>query len=95
MEQERWKALGGWKAWGVPLTTLVMAASFVNTFAPQKVVIGGGISEAGQFYIDMIKKSTFSYAMPDCSVFTDVIGATLGNNAGCMGAASLVFKNTN
>ncbi len=70
-------------------------ASFVNTFAPQKVVIGGGISEAGQFYIDMIKKSTFSYAMPDCSVFTDVIGATLGNNAGCMGAASLVFKNTN
>ena len=70
-------------------------ASFVNTFAPQKVVIGGGISEAGQFYIDMIKKSTFSYAMADCSVFTDVIGATLGNNAGCMGAASLVFRNCN
>jgi glucokinase len=70
-------------------------ASFVNTFAPQKVVIGGGISEAGQFYIDMIKKSTFSYAMADCAVFTDVIGATLGNNAGCMGAASLVFRNCN
>ena len=70
-------------------------ASFVNTFAPQKVVIGGGISEAGQFYIDMIKKYTFRYAMPDCAVHTDIIGATLGNNAGCMGAASLVFKNCN
>ena len=68
-------------------------ASFVNTFAPQKVVIGGGISEAGQFYIDLIKKYTFRYAMPDCAIHTDVIGATLGNNAGCMGAASLVFKN--
>lgn len=70
-------------------------ASFMNTFAPQKVIIGGGISEAGQFYIDMIKKSAFSYAMPDCSKFTNIVGATLGNLAGCLGAASLVFKNCN
>jgi Transcriptional regulator/sugar kinase len=68
-------------------------AGFINTFAPQKVVVGGGISEAGQFYIDMIKKSAFSYAMPDCVVNTDVVAATLGNMAGCLGAASLIFKN--
>jgi glucokinase len=68
-------------------------AGFINTFAPQKVVIGGGISEAGQFYIDMIKKSALRYAMPDCAVNTDVVGATLGNQAGCLGAASLIFKN--
>ena len=67
-------------------------SGFINTFAPQKVVIGGGISEAGQFYIDMIKKSAFSYVMPDCAVNTDVVAATLGNMAGCLGAASLVFK---
>ncbi len=70
-------------------------AGFINTFAPQKVIIGGGISEAGQFYIDMIRKSAFSYVMPDCSRFTDVVGATLGNSAGCLGAASLIFKNCN
>lgn len=70
-------------------------AGFINTFAPQKVVIGGGISEAGQFYIDMIQKSALGYAMPDCSPNTDVVGATLGNNAGCLGAASLIFKNVN
>ena len=70
-------------------------AGFINTFAPQKVIIGGGISEAGQFYIDLIKKSAFSYVMPDCSGFTDVVGATLGNSAGYMGAASLVFRNCN
>jgi glucokinase len=68
-------------------------AGFINTFAPQKVVIGGGISEAGQFYIDMIKKSALGYAMPDCSANTDVVGATLGNQAGCLGAASLIFRN--
>ena len=70
-------------------------AGFINTFAPQKVVVGGGISEAGQFYIDMIKKSALRYAMPDCAVNTDVVGAKLGNNAGCLGAASLVFKKIN
>lgn len=68
-------------------------ASFVNVFAPQKVVIGGGISEAGQFYIDLIKSAALRYAMPDCAVHTDVVAAVLGNRAGCLGAASLIFKN--
>ncbi len=67
-------------------------AGFINTFAPQKVVVGGGISESGQFYIDMISKSAMSYAMPDCAANTEVVGATLGNNAGCLGAACLIFK---
>lgn len=67
-------------------------AGFINTFAPQKVVIGGGISESGKFYIDMIKESAFKYAMPDCSVNTDIVSASLGNNAGCLGAAYLVLK---
>jgi glucokinase len=70
-------------------------ASFINTFAPQKVVIGGGISEAGQFYIDLIKEAVFKYVMPDCARYTEIVGATLGNTAGCLGAASLVFKNIN
>jgi glucokinase len=69
-------------------------ASFINTFAPQKVVIGGGISEAGPFYIDMITAAVSRYVMPDCSRYTEIVGASLGNTAGCLGAASLVFKNT-
>jgi glucokinase len=67
-------------------------ASFINTFAPQKVVIGGGISDAGQFYIDLIRKMAFKYMMPDCGNHTDVVGATLGNDAGSLGAATLILK---
>jgi glucokinase len=70
-------------------------ASFINTFAPQKVVIGGGISDAGQFYIDMISKSAFSYMMPSCGSNTEIVGAKLGNNAGSLGAAALVFRANN
>lgn len=67
-------------------------AAYVNIFAPQKIVIGGGISEAGQFYIDLISTAAFRYAMKDCSVNTEVVSAVLGNQAGSLGAASLVFR---
>jgi glucokinase len=67
-------------------------ASLINVFAPQKVVVGGGISEAGSFYVDLIQKATFKYAMPDCAANTEVVAAMLGNQAGSLGAASLVFN---
>ncbi|SMO42263.1 glucokinase [Saccharicrinis carchari] len=67
-------------------------AAFINIFSPQKVLIGGGISEAGDFYIDKIAQTAFKYAMPDCAANSLVEGATLGNKAACIGAASLVFK---
>ncbi|MCK5815591.1 MAG: ROK family protein [Flavobacteriaceae bacterium] len=67
-------------------------SSFINTFAPEKVVIGGGISDAGQFYIDLIKKTAFKYMMPDCGNHTEIVKATLGNDAGSLGAATLILK---
>lgn len=69
-------------------------ASFINIFAPQKIVIGGGISDAGQFYIDMIKEVAFKNMMPDCGIQTEVVSAQLGNIAGSLGAAALVFGQT-
>lgn len=67
-------------------------AAFINIFSPQKVVVGGGISEAGDFYINELHKSAMKYAIKDCSVNTAVVGASLGNRAGSMGAACLVFN---
>ncbi len=67
-------------------------ASFINTFSPQKVVIGGGISDAGQFYIDLISKYAFGCMMPSCGHSTKLVGAQPGNNAGSLGAAALILK---
>lgn len=78
--QEHWNFLGQ----GI--------SAFINIFSPQKVVVGGGISEAGDFYIDELHKAAMRYAMNDCSVNTKVVGASLGNRAGAMGAACLVFN---
>ena len=69
-------------------------ASFINIFAPQKVVIGGGISDAGQFYIDMVSAAATKYMMTDCGGHTKVVGAELGNAAGSLGAAALILKSS-
>ena len=67
-------------------------SGFINTFSPQRVIIGGGLSEAGEFYIEKVRNYAFRYAMDECAVNTEVISAQLGNNAGYIGAAAEVFS---
>lgn len=65
--------------------------SLINVFAPQKVVIGGGISESGEFYIQTLREMVNEQVMKETSQFTQIEAAALGNQAGCLGAAALVF----
>lgn len=68
-------------------------ASLINIFSPQKVVIGGGIAEAGEEYIAPIRTEALKLAMKETSAHTKIEGALLGNKAGFMGAAaSVLFK---
>lgn len=66
-------------------------AGFINIFSPQRIVIGGGLSEAGDFYIQKVSEKAFRYSIPDCAVNTQIMAASLGNKAGSLGAASLFF----
>lgn len=66
--------------------------SIIHIFSPQAVVIGGGISEAGEFYLEALRKRIFARAMTVCCEDTRIVGATLGNRAGCLGAAGLAFR---
>lgn len=65
---------------------------FINIFSPQLVVIGGGLSEAGDFYIRKVSEQAFRYAIADCAVNTRIIAACLENKAGSLGAASLFLN---
>ena len=67
-------------------------AGFINIFSPELIIVGGGISEAGDFYIENVKAQAMKHAMPDCATNTDIRVATLGNKAGSMGAAQWVFS---
>lgn len=66
-------------------------AGFINIFSPQRVVIGGGLADAGPFYIEKVSREAMRFAISDCAVNTRLVAASLGNRAGSLGAASLVF----
>lgn len=86
---------------GVPLAVKCMQehfyylgrgiAGFINIFSPQRVIIGGGLSEAGDFYLENLKRVAAENTIPDCARNTEIVSAVLGNEAGCIGAASLVL----
>ena len=67
-------------------------SGFINIFSPQRIVIGGGLSEAGDVYIQKVSERAHRYVMADCAVNTRIMAASLGNKAGSIGAASLVFS---
>jgi glucokinase len=66
-------------------------ASLINIFAPQKLIIGGGISESGEFYITEVRHRAMALSMKETSEYTVIDAARLGNNAGFLGAAALII----
>jgi len=67
-------------------------AGYINIFNPEMVVIGGGVSEAGEFYIEKIRKSALDLAMEECSEGVVIRAATLGNKAGFLGAGYFAIE---
>lgn len=62
-------------------------ASLVNVLNPGHIIIGGGISEAGEVYIQLLEKYTAKFAMKASAQDLKISAAQLGNKAGCLGAA--------
>ncbi|HHW36938.1 MAG TPA: ROK family glucokinase [Bacillales bacterium] len=65
-------------------------ANIANTINPSRIVIGGGVSRAGSLLLDSIRKYFNQFALPRVQMGADLAIATLGNDAGVIGAAWLV-----
>ncbi len=65
-------------------------AVITSTIDPEALVIGGGVSKAGQILIDCLKPAFIENVFADCRD-CDIKLATLGNDAGTYGAAKLVL----
>lgn len=66
--------------------------NFANIFRPEVFIIGGGVSAQGKYLTDKLKDycEKFNYGYTNAPKF-DIIPATLGNDAGILGAAALVL----
>ena len=70
-------------------------ANLSNVLNPEYVVIGGGVSAAGDFLLKRVKANFEKYAFPTVRTSTQLKLAELGNDAGVIGAASLARQFAN
>ena len=66
-------------------------AVFACVADPDVIVLGGGVSKAGQVLVDCVEACYRKYAFSACKD-TQIKLATLGNDAGICGAAKLILS---
>jgi glucokinase len=71
----------------------VAMVSLANTFDPDVIVIGGGVSAVGDLMLDPAREELRTRALPPMNK-TPVVLAKLGGDAGMIGAAQMALEET-
>ncbi|PMB83823.1 ROK family glucokinase [Dolosicoccus paucivorans] len=67
-------------------------ATLVN---PSEIVLGGGVSHAGQYLLDLIQPYFEEMTFPQVIETTKISLAELGNDAGVLGASKIILQQIN
>lgn len=65
-------------------------ASVVNLLNPEKIIVGGGVADAGKILMTPLKETLKKRAMKIAGEAVEVVPAQLGNTAGVIGASLLI-----
>jgi glucokinase len=65
-------------------------ANIANTLNPEMIILGGGVSKAGNDLLLPVKNTFAKHIFPASAGSTEIKFATLGNDAGIIGAAWMV-----
>lgn len=67
-------------------------ANVINIFNPEMIVIGGGVMDAWQLFIDATRREIVKRAFQVTAERTRVVPALLGDDAGMVGAAAVALE---
>lgn len=70
----------------------VLLGSIVNLLDIRKIVVGGGVSNAGDFLLDPAREALRRSVMPSLSEGVEIVRELQGNDVALLGAARLVFE---
>jgi glucokinase len=70
----------------------IKTAYLVNLFNPQVVIIGGGLEEAGEDFLNRVNQTVKEWAFRETTEDLRIIYSKLRENAVAQGAASLVIR---
>lgn len=65
-------------------------ASVVNLLNPERIIIGGGVADAGEIFFEPVRKTLKERAMEIAGNTVEIVPAQLGNTAGVIGASLLI-----
>ena len=71
----------------------IKIAHLVNLFNPQVVIIGGGLEEAGEEFLNKVNATVKDWAFREVTADLKIVYSQLRENAVALGAASLVIEN--
>ncbi|URA09521.1 ROK family protein [Thermospira aquatica] len=66
-------------------------ANLIHLFNPEAVVVGGGVSQAGDFLFERLRRYTSLYTKTEMFETCTIVPAALVNDAGVMGSAALAI----
>lgn len=78
-----WREVGEVTGWAISLV--------LNLFNPQLVVIGGGVSQAGEWLLAPVRESVRKHVMQAGHEKTRIVQSALGADAGMIGAGALAL----
>lgn len=64
--------------------------SVINLLNPEKIIIGGGVADAGEILLEPIRNTVIERAMPIQAHAVAIVPAQLANAAGVIGASLLI-----
>ncbi len=70
----------------------VAIANLINLFNPGLVIIGGGVSNAGDLLLEPVRQTVARRVLPVAMQYTRIVQARLGREAIGIGAATLVLQ---
>ena len=65
-------------------------SSVINLLNPEKIIIGGGVADAGDILLEPIKQTIKERTMPIQASAVEIVPAQLANTAGVIGASLLI-----
>lgn len=70
----------------------ITAANLIHIFNPQRIIIGGGVSNAGDLLLEPMRAACDRHVMEAYRGSYDIVRTQLGDRVGLLGAAALGFS---
>ena len=72
----------------------IAVADVINLLNPGLVIVGGGVSQAGELILESLRETAHERSMRAAIKGTNIVQSTLGRRSSALGAVALVLEET-